>query len=181
MAQRLHSSAAMKPSGLFTLPLLVALASCSSNQPPPPNAPAKVHTPPAPLLADSKSPNSGVVHIADDIRKACGISDADAHFAFDSATLGQAERPVMTQLATCFVSGPLAGREMRLVGHADPRGPDDYNMVLGGSRADTVKAFLTMKGVPGGRIATTSRGEMEARGTNESTWAQDRRVDVMMK
>jgi outer membrane protein OmpA-like peptidoglycan-associated protein len=54
-------------------------------------------------------------------------------------------------------------------------------MVLGGSRADTVKAFLTMKGVPGGRIATTSRGEMEARGTGEASWAADRRVDVLLR
>jgi peptidoglycan-associated lipoprotein len=136
----------------------------------------------APLAAtDAKSPTAGVVHISRDIRQACGISDDDAHFAFDSASLGEAERPVLSQLAQCFVSGPLAGREMRLVGHADPRGPDEYNMVLGGSRADTVKAFLTMKGVPGGRIATTSRGEMEARGTEEASWAEDRRVDVLLR
>jgi peptidoglycan-associated lipoprotein len=126
-------------------------------------------------------PTAGVIHISDDIRKACGISDADAHFAFDSANLSEAERPVLTQLAKCFVSGPLAAREMRLVGHADPRGSSDYNMVLGGSRADTVKTFLTMKGMPGGRIATTSRGEMDASGTDDASWAKDRRVDVLLK
>jgi peptidoglycan-associated lipoprotein len=135
---------------------------------------------PKPLTTDSKSPAAGVVHISSDIRKACGISDADAHFAFDSASLGEAERPVLNQLAQCFVTGPLAKREMRLVGHADPRGADEYNMVLGGSRADTVKAFLTMKGMPSSRIATTSRGEMEARGTDEASWAEDRRVDVLL-
>ena len=54
-------------------------------------------------------------------------------------------------------------------------------MVLGGSRADTVKTFLTMKGVPSGRITTTSRGEMEARGTEEASWAEDRRVDVRLR
>jgi peptidoglycan-associated lipoprotein len=172
----------MKASVLITLPVLTLLAACGSNQPPPAAPQAKRYMPAAPPMpSDSKSPKAGVVHIAEDIRKACGISDADAHFAFDSATLGQTERPVLTQLATCFVSGPLRGREMRLVGHADPRGPDDYNMVLGGSRADTVKAFLTMKGVPSSRIGTTSRGEMEARGTDEASWSQDRRVDVLMK
>jgi peptidoglycan-associated lipoprotein len=172
----------MKASVSITLPVLTLLAACSSNQTPPAAPQAKPYTPAAPsMLSDSKSPKAGVVHIAEDIRKACGISDADAHFAFDSATLGQTERPVLTQLATCFVSGPLRGREMRLVGHADPRGPDDYNMVLGGSRADTVKAFLTMKGLPSSRISTTSRGEMEARGTDEASYAQDRRVDVLMK
>lgn len=171
----------MKSSVLIVLPALVSLAACGSNQPPASPREAKRYTPVAPAMPDSKSPKAGVVHIAADIRKACGISDADAHFAFDSATLGQTQRPVLTQLANCFVTGPLRGREMRLVGHADPRGPDDYNMVLGGSRADTVKAFLTMKGVPTSHIATTSRGEMEARGTDEASWAEDRRVDVMMK
>jgi peptidoglycan-associated lipoprotein len=171
----------MKSSVLITWPVFTLLAACGSN-PPPAARQAQLDEPrPAPLPSASKSPKAGVVHIADDIRKACGISDADAHFAFDSATLGQTERPVLNQLATCFVSGPLRGREMRLVGHADPRGPDEYNMVLGGSRADTVKAFLTMKGVPGSRIGTTSRGEMEARGTDEASWANDRRVDVVMK
>jgi peptidoglycan-associated lipoprotein len=128
--------------------------------------------------ADSKTPQRGVIHIAEDIRKACGISQVDAYFAFDSSSLEQPARPVLGQLAKCFVSGPLAGREMRLVGHADPRGDDDYNMVLGGSRADTVKTFLMMKGMPTERIATSSRGELDARGTDEATWADDRRVDI---
>jgi peptidoglycan-associated lipoprotein len=159
----------------------MALAACTrENSPPPVSAPIWERST-SPMTVDSKSPTAGVVHISSDIRKACGITDADAHFAFDSASLGEAERPVLNQLAKCFVSGQLAGREMRLVGHADPRGPDEYNMVLGGSRADTVKAFLTMKGVPIGRIATTSRGEMEARGTEEASWAEDRRVDVLLR
>jgi peptidoglycan-associated lipoprotein len=167
-------------SSLASAPFVLGLlAACSSNKSsaPPPVAPA---APPPPLVADSKSPKAGVIHIASDIRKACGISDTDAHFAFDSASLGQVDRPVLTQLATCFTTGPLKGREMRLVGHADPRGGDDYNMVLGGSRADTVKTFMTMKGVPNSQIATSSRGEMDARGTDEHSWAEDRRVDVML-
>ena len=163
------------------LPLVALGVACTSSSPPArvaaaPNAADE----PAPLSVE-KSPKAGVVHISPDIRKACGIADADAHFPFDSAQLGSAERPVLSQLARCFVSGPLKGREMRLVGHADPRGDADYNMVLGGSRADTVKTFLTMQGMPAARIDTTSRGELEARGTDASSWAEDRRVDVLMR
>jgi peptidoglycan-associated lipoprotein len=165
----------------FAAAVSLVFTACGRESTPPLIAPTVQKWPAAPLRNDSKSPTAGVVHIASDIRKACGITDADAHFAFDSASLGETERPVLNQLAKCFVSGPLAGREMRLVGHADPRGPDEYNMVLGGSRADTVKIFLTMKGVQNGRIATTSRGEMEARGTEESSWAEDRRVDVLLR
>ncbi len=147
--------------------------------------PVRTAAPPAPaprMVANpQKSPQAGMVRIAADIQKACGISDADAHFAFDSAALDQDERPVLGQLAKCFVSGPLAGKEMRLIGHADPRGDSDYNMVLGGSRADTVKTFLTIKGVPSERMVTTSRGEFEATGTNEASWAEDRRVDIVSR
>lgn len=171
----------MKTPVLLAIGFSVAFVACNRENAPPPVSVTTRERPSASVTPDSKSPTAGVVHISSDIRKACGITDADAHFAFDSASLGGAERPVLNQLAKCFVSGPLAGREMRLVGHADPRGPDEYNMVLGGSRADTVKTFLTMKGVPGGHIATTSRGEMEARGTEESSWAEDRRVDVLLR
>jgi peptidoglycan-associated lipoprotein len=171
----------MKTSILLAITACVTFTACNRENTPPSRSATTPERAAAPAMTDSKSPTAGVVHIASDIRRACGISDADAHFAFDSASLGEAERPVLDQLAKCFVSGPLSGREMRLVGHADPRGPDEYNMVLGGSRADTVKAFLTMKGLPGGRIATTSRGEMEARGTDEASWAADRRVDVRLR
>lgn len=171
----------MKSSLSLAFVALTGTSACSGSQ----NAAAPPAVPIAPaaqpLAPAADKPSSGVVHIAEDIRKACGIADADAHFAFDSSSIGASARPVLTQLAQCFVSGPLKGREMRLVGHADPRGGDDYNMVLGGSRADTVKAFLTMQGVADDHIATTSRGEMEARGTDEASWAADRRVDVLLR
>jgi peptidoglycan-associated lipoprotein len=159
---------------------VLVCSACGHEALPPSNpAPSGAQKSPAPTAVDSKSPAQGIVHISRDIQKACNIDDADAHFAFDSASLQEAERPVLSKLVACFVSGPLAGKEMRLVGHADPRGGDDYNMVLGGSRADTVKAFLAMRGLPSSRIATSSRGELDARGTDERTWAEDRRVDIL--
>jgi peptidoglycan-associated lipoprotein len=69
---------------------------------------------------------------------------------------------------------------MRLVGHADPRGSDEYNLVLAGSRADGVRIFLINRGLRAAQMATTSRGEMEAKGTDEASWAADRRVDILL-
>jgi peptidoglycan-associated lipoprotein len=69
---------------------------------------------------------------------------------------------------------------MRLVGHADPRGSDEYNMVLGSKRAENVKSGIVTEGLPDAQASTTSRGEMEARGTDEASWAQDRRVDIVL-
>jgi peptidoglycan-associated lipoprotein len=69
---------------------------------------------------------------------------------------------------------------MKLVGHADPRGDDEYNMVLGGQRADHVSDALTRKGMGADKLAATSRGELDARGQDEGGWSKDRRVEVMI-
>jgi len=51
-------------------------------------------------------------------------------------------------------------------------------MSLGGTRADAVKRFLHEMGLEDGRVATTSRGELDATGTDEAGYARDRRVDI---
>jgi len=168
-----------------------ALVACGGDEKKPPTAPTGGTDEPSATAkkaakGDTGSekpgddPKQSQINISDEIKKACGISDVDAHFAFDSANVRDQDHKVLGQLATCFTSGPLAGREMRLVGHADPRGEPEYNMVLGGKRADNVKGFIAKKGMNGDKIATTSRGEMDATGTDEATWQKDRRVDVML-
>lgn len=166
---------------LTTVLFSAIIFACSSVRPPAAHTPATATaTPSPPDVVDGKSPNKAVVHIAEDIRRACGIGDADAHFPFDSARVRTIDYPTLDKLVRCFASGPLAGREMRLVGHADPRGSEEYNIALGGSRADGVKIFLLDRGLRGAQMATTSRGEMDARGTDETTWAEDRRVDIIL-
>jgi peptidoglycan-associated lipoprotein len=179
---------------LFVTPALllasmVALA-CGSDPKPPPAAPAtsarapvKPTPAPEPLADDKKKtdvPSRSQINISDEIRKACGISDADAYFAFDSANIRPQDHKVLAQLADCFATGPLKGRNMRLVGHADPRGDGEYNMVLGGRRAENVKEFIGQKGLGSNRMETTSRGEMDSTGTDESGWSRDRRVDILL-
>jgi peptidoglycan-associated lipoprotein len=69
---------------------------------------------------------------------------------------------------------------MKLVGRADPRGASDYNMTLGQSRADAVEKYLGNKGLQKGKVESTSRGAMDATGTDESGWNRDRRVDILL-
>lgn len=126
------------------------------------------------------SPTASAVRISDEIVKACGISEPDAYFAFDSAHLNPGDTRVLDQVVTCFVSGPLKGRSVKLVGHADPRGGSDYNMTLGQSRADAVAQYMDTKGLDKSKTESTSRGAMDATGTDEPSWARDRRVDVML-
>lgn len=158
--------------------------------PAPPPAPAPAPAPAAPAaMAPAPAPVSEAkqrsdvaswaqLSISDEIKKKCMMADDDAYFAFDSANLTPRDHRVMQQLADCFEKGPMQGQKMSLVGHADPRGTDDYNIKLGQERADNVKKFLVQKGMADTRIQTSSRGKMDAKGYDEPSWAQDRRVDV---
>ena len=149
----------------------------ADDTPPPPTAAA-----PARRLPDKApdSPTASAVRISDEIVKACGINEPDAYFAFDSANIRPEDSKVLQQVVTCFTTGPLKGRTLKLVGHADPRGDSDYNMTLGQSRADSVAGYMRSKGMDKAKTESTSRGAMDATGSDDPSWARDRRVDLML-
>lgn len=174
---------------IFALALLPCLVACGSEPPPPAQAPVANNEPapqtpaPAPAADNPKpddNPNKSSIRISEDIKKACGLTDADAHFAYDSDAVRESDRAVLKKLATCFTTGPLKGRQMNLVGHADPRGEDEYNMLLGGRRADNVKGAIIGAGMDQAKVSSTSRGEMDATGTDDASWVEDRRVDIVL-
>ena len=150
----------------------------TAEAPPPPAKPA-----PAPIANNPKpddDASKGNINISDEIKAACGISDAEAFFAYDSANIRAQDKAVLQKLAVCFTTGKLKGREMRLVGHADNRGEDDYNMMLGQRRADNVKGAIVTAGMTPSKALTTSRGELDATGADEASWQKDRRVDIVL-
>lgn len=145
-----------------------------------PSAAATAPTPTPQANSASSSPSASNVNISDEIRSKCGIADQDAYFTFDSARLTRTDRTPLDLVAKCFTSGPLQGRSVKLVGRADPRGESDYNLTLGQSRADAVGLYLDSRGMSKAKTQSTSRGAMDAKGTSEATWQQDRRVDVLL-
>ncbi|MEI6183351.1 MAG: OmpA family protein [Polynucleobacter sp.] len=66
------------------------------------------------------------------------------------------------------------------VGNTDSVGTDAYNMALGQRRAQSVKAYLTSKGVDGSRIYTESKGKSNPVASNatEEGRAKNRRTDI---
>jgi peptidoglycan-associated lipoprotein len=118
--------------------------------------------------------------MSSDLRNTCGIEDSGAapKFDFDSALLSAPDRSELDQLAKCMTTGPLTGKNVQLVGRADPRGEAEYNMNLGATRANAVKHYLAQLGITPSRFTTTSRGSLDAQGHDEATWAVDRRVDL---
>ena len=156
---------------------------CGSDQPPPKTvatAPTTESVAPAATAAPQPAASESSVSIDDDILKLCGISADEAFFPFDSSAVTQKSTKPLKDVAKCFVSGPLKGKAMNIVGHADPRGDGDYNFALGQKRADAVASYLKAVGVGQGQVSTTSRGAMDATGSDEPTWAKDRRVDIKL-
>ncbi len=167
----------------LTAILLVATAAvaCAKNEKPLEPASGsslKGDVPSEPTPVDDDTSGKSQIVIAQSIRQACGISDAEAFFEYDSARVSSVGQAVLERLSECFSTGPLKGETMRLVGHADPRGSDEYNMALGTRRAESVKEALVTYGLRGNVVTTASRGETEAEGTDSETWPHDRRVDV---
>ncbi len=124
------------------------------------------------------------INVSEEILKACGleVNDVEAapKFDFNKADLLPQDQAVLQKLAECFDTGALKGQAMLLVGRADPRGTVAYNDRLGMRRANNVANFLEQHNIPNNRIQRVTRGERDARGTNEETWAVDRRVDILV-
>ena len=102
-------------------------------------------------------------------------------FDFESPELRPESKEVLQRLATCISTGSLKGRSVLLTGHCDARGEYEFNMGLGAERAERVRGFLVGLGIPAGSVNTSSRGKLDANGTDDSGYANDRRVDVEVR
>ena len=68
---------------------------------------------------------------------------------------------------------------LRISGHADERGSDEYNLALGNRRAAAAKRYLVSRGIADGRITVVSYGEERPLNpaSTEAAWAQNRRAE----
>jgi peptidoglycan-associated lipoprotein len=165
------------------LSLVVGACACENDEPQP-KVPdpslliGRTNMQPAPGTIPN-TPTAANVSIATEILRDCNIPDSEAYSEFDSSQLMSFDHAPLDALAACFVSGPMRGKKLNLVGHADPRGAQDYSLTLGKSRADAVEAYLSDRGLERSRMTATSRGSMDATGRTETGWAHDRRVDIV--
>ena len=97
------------------------------------------------------------------------------HFDFDRAEVRSDDMGNLDRKAAILNAN--SGVRLRISGHADDRGSDEYNLALGNRRAAAAKRYLVSKGVADGRIDIVSYGEERAlaTGADESSWQQNRR------
>ena len=152
---------------------------------PPPNSPAtgELKATPRDLTKNEKMSHS--LALSSDIVRLCGLkatgSAAAPKFDYDKEQLTDDDHNVLQQLATCILRGPLQNKGVELVGRADPRGTEEYNLALGSRRASSVSQYLEALGVGKTSLSRTTRGALDATGTDAAGWAKDRRVDIMLK
>ena len=158
-----------------------AMSGCKHDQDTSTEAPAPIAQTEIEAIASlpDEPDERGTIEIAEDIRSACGVAEAKAYFAYDSAKIDGAEA-LLAQVADCFDHGPLAGEALCVTGHADPRGSDEYNQELGRERAESVASFLQQRGVESDRIDVESMGEALASDDPEN-WRYDRKVVLELR
>ena len=88
----------------------------------------------------------------------------------DSRAALEAKLPIMTRFREVRV---------RVAGHTDDRGSDEYNLALGQRRAASVKRFLSERGVDEARVEIVSFGKERptCEDQAESCWSRNRRAE----
>jgi peptidoglycan-associated lipoprotein len=97
------------------------------------------------------------------------------NFEYDSDQLTPEARAKLDAKLALMNANPAV--RVRIEGHCDERGTDEYNLVLGRRRAEIAKRYLTDRGIDASRIETMSFGRERpiATGSSEDAWAQNRR------
>jgi peptidoglycan-associated lipoprotein len=80
------------------------------------------------------------------------------HFAFDDATVREADRAAIEKFAT-VAQRYYKGAMITVEGFSDPAGTPQYNLALSQRRADAVRDYLASKGMAFGQLKSVGMGE----------------------
>ncbi len=99
------------------------------------------------------------------------------YFQYDQSTLSAEGQSTLQEIGKLMKEVPEI--TVRVEGHADERGTNDYNLALGERRSKAVNDYLGSYGIQGSRLTTISYGEEKPamEGASESSWAKNRRVE----
>lgn len=98
-------------------------------------------------------------------------------FDFDQYVLTDEARQILADNAAYLKAN--SGAEVKIEGHCDERGSDEYNLALGERRALAAKNYLVSLGISPDRLSIISYGEEMPLdpGHTEAAWAKNRRAE----
>jgi len=108
---------------------------------------------------------------------AAAMLRAAVYFEYDQDELSSDARQTLDAKLPYLSAN--ASVKLRLVGHTDSRGSDEYNLALGQRRAASVKRYLVERGIATARLEVVSMGEEQpaSSGDDESEFGRNRRVE----
>lgn len=104
------------------------------------------------------------------------ILQADTvYFDFDSSVVKASEKPKVAHVVEYLKANP--GNAVRVEGHCDERGTEEYNRALGERRASALREEIARQGVDPIKVDTISFGKDRPAdaGHNEAAWTKNRR------
>ena len=104
----------------------------------------------------------------------------DVFFEYDKSDLSDTARATLQKNADFMKK--YSGAKVSVQGHADSRGTSEYNLALGERRANSVRDYLTTRGIMNTRLSTVSYGEDRPIAENRTAQgrAQNRRAHLVV-
>ncbi len=108
------------------------------------------------------------------------FESVNIYFDFDKSEIKPEAQIALKNKAAWLENNP--DYSVRIEGHCDERGTNEYNLALGERRANAAANFLTSLGISGDRIRTISYGEERPADPrhNETAWARNRRDEFKL-
>ncbi len=105
------------------------------------------------------------------------IIASTVYFDLDESALTEDARSALEGKAPVLLRHP--NLRIRITGHADAQGSDEYNLALGLRRAAEAKRYLAALGIPENRVEIVTMGEERAavQGRTEEAYALNRRAE----
>jgi peptidoglycan-associated lipoprotein len=110
------------------------------------------------------------------------FKDRTVYFAFDSSAVQAGEKSKIAAVADYLKANNAPRTAVRVEGHCDERGTEEYNRALGERRALAVREELISLGIDPTRVDTVSFGEDRpaAPGHDEAAWRKNRRGEFIL-
>lgn len=103
-------------------------------------------------------------------------------FATDSSELSTGTRKMLDVLARALQSDKLAGVQVDIEGHADPRGEEAHNLSLSQARAESVITYLAeAHHIPRERLQAIGKGSSELLNKSNPSAPENRRVSIVAR
>ncbi|MDP3785800.1 MAG: peptidoglycan-associated lipoprotein Pal [Undibacterium sp.] len=109
------------------------------------------------------------------------LSKRSVYFDYDKYDIKEEFKSLIEAHASYLVKNKA--RTILVQGNADERGGREYNLALGQKRAEAVRKALALLGVAESQVEAVSLGEEKpkATGSDEASWAENRRSDIVYK